>query len=342
MQFLLGGGASRPAWLPGFSALMRPLGTFRWATPLVALVLLVAAVLKAHQLATEPVFGTSLLESRWLLVAVVQYELFLAFWLLSGLFPRTAWWFAIGTFGLFAVVSGAKALAGEPTCGCFGRVPTSPWLSLSINLAAILALMAARHSVVRSGMLAESIRPRDGTNAPYRQWLGMAWVVTGIGLAAVTVNQRASADMPGIGVRVGDFVLVEPERMLDGPFALGEHIDIGDRLATGRWLVVLYRLDCPTCQSLFEELTGIGSELKHRVQMAWICVGTPQRPDHSLVLAEPSLEWVSGAMSQRFDWFVSVPLFVVLDENRVVAASSALEGSFRDLVNGSWPKNLTR
>jgi hypothetical protein len=94
MQFLQRGGASRSAWLPAFSALMRPLGTFRWATPLV---LLVAAVLKAHQLATEPVFGASLLESRWLLVAVVQYELFLAFWLLSGLFPRTACCFGTGS-----------------------------------------------------------------------------------------------------------------------------------------------------------------------------------------------------------------------------------------------------
>ena len=91
-----GGGASRSAWLPGFSALMRPLGTFRWATPLVALVLLVAAVLKAHQLATEPVVGSGLLDSRWLLVAVVQHELFLAFWLLSGLFPRTACCFGTG------------------------------------------------------------------------------------------------------------------------------------------------------------------------------------------------------------------------------------------------------
>jgi hypothetical protein len=44
---VLAGGPSRSAWLPGFSALIRPLETFRWATPLVALVLLVAALLKA-------------------------------------------------------------------------------------------------------------------------------------------------------------------------------------------------------------------------------------------------------------------------------------------------------
>ena len=179
-------------------------------------------------------------------------------------------------------------------------------------------------------------------NAPYRQWLGTAWVVTGIGLASVTVNQPASGDLPGIGMRVGDFVIVEPERMLDGPFALGEYIDIGARLANGHWLVVLYRPDCPTCQSLLEELSAIHSEFNQRAQIAWICVGTAQRPEQSLGLTEAHPQWVLGAMSQRFDWFVSVPLFVALEENRVLAASSALEGSFRDLVNGSWPQDSKR
>jgi hypothetical protein len=125
-----------------------------------------------HQLATEPVLGSGLLESRWFLVAVVQYELFLGVWLLSGLFPRTAWWLAIGTFALFAVVSGGKALAGDPNCGCFGRVPTSPWLSLSINMTAILGLMVERLVAVRFGTPAENARNRDGANAAYQQWLG--------------------------------------------------------------------------------------------------------------------------------------------------------------------------
>ncbi len=104
---LAGGGTSRSQSSSDLAAVSRWCGSFRWAKPL---------------------------------VAVVQYELFLGVWLLSGLFPRTAWWLAIGTFGLFAIVSGGKALVGDPTCACFGRVPTSPWLSLSINVSVILVL----------------------------------------------------------------------------------------------------------------------------------------------------------------------------------------------------------
>ena len=307
--------------------------------PLVAVVLLVAAALKAHELATVPVVGSGLLESRWFLVAVVQYELLLAVWLLSGLLPRTAWWITIGTFGLFAVVSASKALAGDPTCGCFGRVPTSPWLSLSINMAAIMGLVGetilATKSRTPAGNRPGNSQGVDGSNTAY-PWLGTAWLLTAVVLLVVTVNERASADLPGIGTRVGDFVLVEPERMLDDPFALGEHIDIGDRLASGRWLVVLYRPDCPTCQSLLEELTAMQSQWNERPQIAWIGVGTALNPKQSLEMTGADPQWLLGTMSEQINWFVTVPLLIALDENQVLAASSPDEGSFRDLVNGRW------
>ncbi len=290
MLFLRGGrGASRSESSSDFEALGRRWWSCRWAKPLVAVVLLVAAGLKAHELATVPV----------------------------------------------AVVSGGKALAGDPTCGCFGRVPTSPWLSLSINMAAILGLVGERIMATKSMTPAGNTRGRDGSNAA-NQWLGTAWLVTAVVLLVVTVNERASADLPGIGTRVGDFVIVEPERMLDGPFALGEHIDIGDRLASGRWLVVLYRADCPACQSLLEELTAIQSQWNQWAQMAWICVGTAPSPKQSLEMTGADPQWLQGTMSEQINWFVTVPLLIALDENQVLAASSALEGSFRDLVNGAW------
>ncbi len=50
------------------------------------LVRLAAAVLKGHQLATEPVAGTGLLDSRWFLIGVVEFELFFGLWLLFNIF----------------------------------------------------------------------------------------------------------------------------------------------------------------------------------------------------------------------------------------------------------------
>ena len=72
--------------------------------------LLTASALKCWQLATEPIVGTSLLESRWLLMATVEFELFLAILLLANLLAKPSWAVALACFGLFACVSICKAL----------------------------------------------------------------------------------------------------------------------------------------------------------------------------------------------------------------------------------------
>jgi len=108
------------------------------------LVLLTAAALKGHQLATEPVAGTGLLTSRWFLIGVVEFEFFFGLWLLAGPYPKWTWAAAFCCFALFAGVSLWKGLSGEACCGCFGRVPVNPWYTLILDLAAVGALLCWR------------------------------------------------------------------------------------------------------------------------------------------------------------------------------------------------------
>jgi len=107
----------------------------------VGLLLLTAAGLKTHQLATEPVLGTGFLDSRWLLMAVVEFELFFGLWLLANLCPKPTWAAALACFGLFTCVSLDQALSGHAICGCFGRVPVSPWYASILHLAIVVALL---------------------------------------------------------------------------------------------------------------------------------------------------------------------------------------------------------
>lgn len=55
-----------------------------------ALLLLAAALLKVHQLATEPVSGKDIFSTRWVLILAVEAELALSLWLLSGVCAFTA------------------------------------------------------------------------------------------------------------------------------------------------------------------------------------------------------------------------------------------------------------
>ena len=117
---------------------------------LAALVLFVAALLKGYQLSTEPVIGQNLLESRGFLMAVVEFELFFALWLVFGPWPRQTWAAALGLFALFTCVSLYKALAGHASCGCFGRVPVNPWLTSALDLTLVLSLLRWRPHLLPS------------------------------------------------------------------------------------------------------------------------------------------------------------------------------------------------
>lgn len=125
-----------------FSGIVRPDRSAVYTVVRIALglLLLTAAGLKGYELATEPVAQTGLLTSPWFLIGVVEFELFFGLWLLTGLYRRLTWRVAILCFSAFACVSLYKAVSGEATCGCFGRVAVSPWYTLILDAVAVLAL----------------------------------------------------------------------------------------------------------------------------------------------------------------------------------------------------------
>ena len=105
---------------------------------------LTASALKCWQLATEPIIGTSLLDSRWLLMATVEFEIFFGIWLLANIWAKPTWAAALACFGLFTCVSLCKALSGHASCGCFGRVPVNPWYTGTLDLAVMASLLRWR------------------------------------------------------------------------------------------------------------------------------------------------------------------------------------------------------
>jgi hypothetical protein len=119
---------------------------------MLGLILLVAAGLKAHQLASDPFVTVAprpsslarFVHSRPFLTAVVECELLFGLVLLSGIVPRLTWALALLCFGGFALISLYKGISGCSTCGCFGRVPVNPWYTFGLDVAAVLALLRWR------------------------------------------------------------------------------------------------------------------------------------------------------------------------------------------------------
>ncbi len=316
-----------------------------WIPIAVALVLLTAAGLKTHQLATDPVLGNGLLESRWFLVAVIQYEVFLAFWLASGLFPRAANWVAIGTFGLFALVAFGKVISGEASCGCFGRVPTSPWLSLSIDLLAVVGLWGLRARLIGFAPLRVQLSPegsRLSRTEPEAVWgsatchcgLIILWAAMAISFGAAVGRVAPTQELSDVGERVGNAIIVEPESMVGRPFVLGKFIDLGDQLAVGRWFVILYRPGCPQCQTVLHRANLIGAQAPARAQIAFVSLPTHRSGSRSAHEVVPTTG-LSGTITDEFDWLLSVPLFLVVEHGRVLATGSSFDDAFSSFASRS-------
>ena len=95
------------------------------------MLLLVAAILKAHQLVAAPSLSEGLLHARWFSLLIVLGELTFGICLLSGLLPKPTWFLTILSFSVFAVVSGYSYWISEESCGCLGSVVVPPlWIAL--------------------------------------------------------------------------------------------------------------------------------------------------------------------------------------------------------------------
>ena len=208
------------------------------------LLLLGATALKGYQLATEPVVGTGLLNSRWFLMATVEFELFFGLWLLAGVFPRSTQVVAIGCFALFGFVSLWKALGGEATCGCFGNMSVNPWLTASFDWVIVISLLCCR--------------PK-GLTAPFNvdfKQVGVRlvgvfaiWLLVGVP-AGFAMGGYPEATLSDAGTIIGDgkIIILKPETWTGKRFPLLGQIDIGDRLSNGLWLVLLHSHNCSACR----------------------------------------------------------------------------------------------
>jgi hypothetical protein len=104
------------------------------------LFLLVTAGLKLHGLVLDPLAGDSFLASPRLQIAAIEVEVLLGLWLLSGWQLRGARYVAIAFFGILAAASLWLGLAGQSSCGCFGRIEVNPWATFALDSAIFAAL----------------------------------------------------------------------------------------------------------------------------------------------------------------------------------------------------------
>jgi hypothetical protein len=310
---------------------------------MLGLILLVAAGLKAHQLASDPfvtlahrsplpsgegwlrALTPAFLHPRPFLIAVVECELLLGLVLLSGILPRLTWALALLCFGGFAIVSLYKGISGESTCGCFGRVPVNPWYTFALDGAAVLALMRWRPR----GLAASHVNtiPRFAT-------IAALWLVVGTPVALATWSEPVGTPTDlGELLPDGKTVLLKPEAWVGKGFALADHIDVGKKFLEGAWLVLLYDHTCPACRDAVAQYRGLAEEFSKRSRCPAIAlVECPPYGENEDSAAD--VRWTQGYLDTERRWKVSTPLGVLVHDGKV-------QGVFEDprdveLVRAIW------
>ena len=303
----------QPSWR---IAPITPKGRWPLLRTLIGVLLLAAAALKGHQLATSPLPPTAVLD-RPSSVVLIELELLLALWLLCGGWARAAWTICVALFGVFAAYSLWRLIAGADSCGCFGAAAVPPAATLTLDLLVLAGLTACRPT---------------GNSAPARMRVGLASVLAaaiGIPAAWATTSYR-SAPLDA----VGGVVLLEPQDWIGTPFPLAGRIDTAADVASGRWSVVLHRSTCDRCMDRVaqcERLPAAGAERVLLVSVPPYVLGGPPHDGSSPV--------VHGRLPTDTQWVVEVPALVRLEDGVVVAAGGddLLAECLRSLGAGAVP-----
>lgn len=290
--------------------MLRRLASFftRWAPRLtrflLAIILLLAASLKAYDLRLNPPVSAW----RWLGDgALTAVESALAIWLLTGYRWQFARRVAILWMLLLAAISLHKALAGQTSCGCFGQLQVNPWITVTLDLACLAALLFS---------------PAAASASPLPLSRHIALAAAHLFLLASLALVLASPLQQKVRPRAS-FTELHPQDWLHHPLPLTPYLQLDADLTRGPWAILFFNPDCHHCMPLIDEYEALARRWRQQASPAQVALidvtadsDTP--PGAGLPPATaPSLAYY-GRLGGPADWFLATPTLVLLVDGRVV------------------------
>jgi uncharacterized membrane protein YphA (DoxX/SURF4 family) len=281
-----------------------------------AAVLIVAALLKLHQVASSArVFATPGI-ILWLEPALAGLELLFGVWLLVGLLPDITRRIALALALGFCFASLDGWLDGSDSCGCFGAVTIHPAWTFTLDLLFVAALSVFGSSPNANGNCACSGATSSRAASCVVWLLFIGTMATPLYIARVL--REFPSRLAGANTRV-----LEPASWIGGPFPLVAFLDVDEKtkaaLETGRWLVVLYHARCAECRHLLPHLEARARKGDSN-GVQYMVVEVP--PYASAGVTASACRWVT--LSSVHDWFVRTPVVLVLSDGVVTYAGRGL------------------
>jgi hypothetical protein len=298
------------------------------------MLILCAAALKMHELLTRPVAGSGFLNLYGMRLSIIEAELVLSTWLLSGYLTRVSHRIAVATMAVFCGVALWKAIEGAASCGCFGSVAIDPKITFLMDLGIVLALL-------RWPPAAElrRVRPTKWQLAFFVLVLAGGGVFAGIAIPRAPTREVPPADEES-GDK-GQPVILEPQTWSGKSLPILDHIESDARLGSGRWLLVLYHNGCSVCQQVvpeFQVLASNWSREEGRPRVAFIDV--PDEFDTAPEQVGADKVYARGRMSEAHEWFVITPAVLLIEDGRVRRVFTHEEVASPEMVQATFAEPL--
>jgi hypothetical protein len=284
----------------------------QWVNAILAVVLFLAASLKAYQLNADPgslVFGV--IHSQYVVIALIQTEVLLASWLLLNNSSRPRLIIAMLCFTVFAFAAVYEAYRSLASCGCFGILKVSPKITAGFDVIAVVLLWITRPRHNRFvGIRVQRIRLLAALTAALLA-SGISWTMFFLRVEPAIAKNLSSA--------TDDLVVLEPELWVDKPFGLFDEIDGSAPLRHGRWLVVFYHYDCDSCLEAIPKYRSLVADAtKESPHLAFVAM--PPTAPAGQDPVTPSSASLRLNLRPDHDWFATTPVVVVLEDGRVLSA----------------------
>ena len=289
---------------------------------LFGIILIVAALLKAHQIATDLPLQAGLRGAVWPKILLVEFELAFGLWLLFNLYPQRTRLAAMGLALVFAGAALYRWVTGEASCGCFGQVHVHPAVTSSMDVAFAVALWIFRPQL-RQGTGGAA----DGILRSERSPSGLRWAVYLCALLTLTIWMASEAGALGrrgranAGVRV-----VDPATWMGKRFPLSgdlrplasEKVDIG----SGQWVLAFFHRDCGKCREVLSALARSSGESSRNGEVTrYLTIEVPRYAGERAEQGRPGLACEQAQLDSDVEWFVQTPLVVWLSDGRVTQVS---------------------
>ena len=290
------------------------------------IVLLVATVLKIHQLLTEPIVSKGLWESWKFFLIQIPLELGLGIWLVSGLFKKAGWLLGLLAFGLFIIVTLHKGLIGAESCGCFGTVHVNPWVTLSVIDIPIFICLAV-------------FRPKGQKlfPPPWPKPVHFFAIAIPTFILLPAIEYILITNKPPLKTDKYEVVDTTQWTKSQNLWPMLEYTDIKQQLQTGFWVILLYHYDCPDCAQAIPKYDQMHKSLKgneNAINFAFIEIPPYGRADQQLVGHDS--EVVCGRLSDAKKWFLQTPVVVVLHNGEALKVWEGTAPGFDELLNAAF------